>query len=218
MRVRIHLNLAAPHAAESVIKAQSSSGRWVTVAYGDGIQMEDVRPVVNLQIQERVRAGRIGKVPHAFLEGNLVSFRGRLRELAPASLKTAAARHLSPRQGERRPPVHAAAVNLHPQTPPPGQPIGYNPRFARCFYAKAAAREQIDREFVHARRVTVTGWTFAAHGGRFRPLSPQDRCAPADMEKTSAFERQALRQGEAVTHALAGQPHTPSPHSTRLRR
>lgn len=217
MRVRIHLNLAAPHAAESVIKAQSSSGRWVTVAYGDSIQMEDVRPVVNLQIQERVRAGRIGKVPHAFLEGDLVSFQGRLRELAPASLKTAAARHLSPPSGERH-RHRAVAVNLPPQTTLPGQPVGYNPRFARCFYARAATREQIDREFVHARRVTVTGWTFTAHGGRFRHLSPQDRCNPADMEKTSAFERQALRQGEVVARAMAGQPAAPSPRNTRPRR
>lgn len=206
MRVRIHLNLAEPQRAESAVKVQSPQGGWVTVAYAQDLHLTDAVPVVDHRLREQVRLGRIKKVPHAFIEGNLVAFRGRWRDKAPPHLKALARPH---HQATPLPPVVS------------GQPVGYNPRVATCFYATVPDHDpaKLTDRFVAAGHLRAVGWAFFVEKATFVPLTPADRCAPEDRARTSAFEKEALVQGWTTTHALMAPASEPVsvPRRRRLR-
>jgi hypothetical protein len=200
MRARIHLNLAEPKLAESAVKIQSPGGGWVTVAYAQEVLLDQAEPVVDHALREQVRLGNIKKVPHAFIEGELVAFRGRWRDKAPPGLKARVAglqvkESLSNDRAERR-------------------QVGYNPRVAACFYATVPDHDpaKLTERFVRAARLQAVGWGFFAEGGTFAPLAPADRCAPADLRRTSAFEKEALAQGWDTTLKLMA----PEPAATEV--
>lgn len=190
LRVRIHLNLANPAQAENVVKVKLPGGTWSTVAYAKELLLQNCLPHVDPSAKERIRAGESRKVPHAYIEGDLVHFSGRLRALAPKRALDLARPHLvaSPdfsRQAEEflKDPVR----------------INYNPRFARCFYKDAPTRDQVTDRFVCCDSMLVLGWSFMGRGVELAPLLPTDRCRPEDLAKASPSERSVLRRGHETT-------------------
>lgn len=192
MRVRIHLNLGAPAKAESAVKVQTPRRGWVTVAYAQQITLAQAEPMVDHDLRERVRLGEIKKVPHAFIEGELVSFQGRWRPKAPPGLQAALVAYRQP------------GIATHQEQPLNRRQVGYNPRVATCFYASVLDHDpaKITEQFLKADRLEAIGWGFYAIGGTFRELALCDRCAPEDLNRTSTFEKGALVQGWAMTQHL----------------
>jgi len=186
LRVRIHLNLARPELSESSVKVKSpKTGAWLTIAYASEMKLANVIPVVHQAAQKRVveKGGR--KSPHAFLEGDLISFSGRLRDKMPESLKKLATDIL---RFEKRAACLSSEFN--------GVAINYNPRFASCFYRDQPTKEQVKERFVGADVLIVRGWAFHVTGGRFTGLSKSDTVQNYQqvLTRTSGFEKQAFRK------------------------
>lgn len=193
LRVRIHLNLANPELAESVIRVQSHTGAWVSVAYAKELMLENAVPVVDLDAQRKISQGASKKTPHAFVEGDLAHFVGRLREKAPLALLRKVAPQL----------VNGKGFERHWQTSiEQGQQINYNPRFATCFYLDHPFKGQIQDKLVACQRLAVVGWKFLATGIQSVPMAPGERMAPERLERTSIMERQALARGRKTTEQL----------------
>lgn len=192
MRVQIHLNLANPEAAENVVRIQSPSGAWVAVGYATALALSEVVPVVSADLQERVGAGDLHKVPHAYLEGTLEHFEGRRREKAPARL-LALAQGAFPSDPGFRGEAHRAFSQ--------GVPVNYNPRFARCFYADHPDRSRVTEKFLSARRVVAVGWRCVAKDPRLAPMPASDRLEAIALARTSGFERLAIARGIQSTLA-----------------
>lgn len=186
VRVQIHLNLAEPKEAENVVRVRSTSGAWVGVAYAKDIVLANVVPVVDPVLQKRIENGDLHKVPHAFLEGDLVHFRGRWRELAPSALKEQVRKAFVPVEG-----FELLAQEILEQ----GQPVNYNPRFASCFFADHPNRATIDQKLVDAEQVLAVGWQFIAKAPTLQPMVRADFCRPDALAKTTEFERQAIGRG-----------------------
>jgi hypothetical protein len=193
LRVRIHLNLAKPELAESAVRIQSPSGAWVTVGYATELALANCKPVVDLKAQSVISQGAAKKTPHAFIEGDLVHFRGREREQAPPALRAQA-----------RPFLKASTrfSSLRTQADNEQAAINYNPRFASCFYCDAPDRTQIHDKFVASNALVAMGWKFLAIGPQVAPLLDADRCAPEALAKASIFEHLALRRGRQTTERL----------------
>lgn len=190
LRVRIHLNLAKPELAENVVKVKLPGGTWSTVAYAKELLLENCVPFVDPLAQERIRAGSSRKVPHAYIEGDLVHFSGRVRNLAPKRALALARPHLICRDDFE----HRAANFLNDPIR-----INYNPRFARCFYKDAPTRDQVSDRFVSCDSMMVVGWSFMARAVTLTPLLASDRCSPEDLAKASSSERSVLRRGHDTT-------------------
>lgn len=88
MRVQIHLNLAKPQLAETVVRIQSESGAWIGVAYATRLHLNNVVPVINSAAQHNIAKGSSKKTPHAFLEGDLIHFEGNKHVSAPLEEST----------------------------------------------------------------------------------------------------------------------------------
>ena len=209
LRVQIHLNLAEPQAAENVVRLQSASGTWVGVAYATELVLTNVHPVVHLPLQERIARGDLHKVPHAFLEGDLLHFKGRWRELAPAALIQQAS------QGFHETTAFPALVS---QARESAVGINYNPRFASCFYADQASKEAIDSRFVSAGQAVILGWKCWVFEPSLVPLEAACRCQPQALEKTSEFERRALGRGFEKTQGLIQSVDSTNPVTTVVKR
>lgn len=188
LRVRIHLNLAQPDRAESSIKVQSENGGWITLAYGHDLIMENVVPVVHTATQKKIAETGGRKSPHAFLEGDLVSFAGRLRANTPAQMDKKKL-ILSKLKTDDRPSLTrdfntAASIN-------------YNPRFASCFYQDQQNKDDIDQKLISAKRLIVRGWTFRTIKPVFKAFEENDRVQDykKSMAQSSEFERLALKRG-----------------------
>lgn len=192
LRVRVHLNLANPAQAENVVKVRLPTGTWSTVAYAKELLLENCIPVVDLPAQERVRSGHSRKVPHAYIEADLVHFSGRLRPLAPKRAKELARPHLIQVQD-----FHAIAA---PFLTDPAR-INYNPRFARCFYLDAPDRALVSERFVASGSMLAIGWSFMARAVQSAPLLPSDRCDKNDLLLASSSEKSVLRRGHEATTA-----------------
>jgi hypothetical protein len=154
--------------------------------------LENCVPVVDAKAQERIRQGVSRKVPHAFIEGDLVHFRGRTRALAPANAAQAALPHLvaSKKFASRA----NAAISQ-------GERINYNPRFARCFYKDCADRSLIQERLMSCGSLVVVGWKFWSSDGAYAPMVATDYCQPQDLAKAAASERSILRRGHVVSEA-----------------
>ena len=196
LRVQIHLNLAEPKEAENVVRVRSASGAWVGVAYAKEILLANVTPVVDPVLQKRIENGDLHKVPHAFLEGDLVHFRGRWRDLAPSKLKENVHDVFTPDPG-----FEVAAKHVLEQ----GVPVNYNPRFASCFYADKPQRQDIDQRFIGADRLLAVGWQFMAMGATLEPLTTADLSRQGALDKTTDFERQAIGRGRRSSLQLLRQ-------------
>lgn len=202
MRVRVHLNLAEPKTAETVVKVRSPRGGWVTVAYAQEVVLTNAEPVVDHELRERVRSGALKKTPHAFIDGDLVAWRGRWRDKAPSDLQRA----IASERATQGPLPRAAASDR--------RPIGYNPRSASCFYAvPETAGAPPSERFVRADRLHAIGWAYGATGGVFVPTTAADLCAPEDRARTSVFERIARAQGRETTQRLLNEGGTQPPPS-----
>ena len=193
LRIQTHLNLAKPELAENAVRVQSENGAWVTVAYATELMIEDVAPLVMLGPQGRIRQGDSRKVPHAFLEGNLRHFKGRLREKAPDHLKALALPFLI---------EHPKFVQCAQQACEADEQINYNPRFASCFYRDRPEKSAIQDKLVGCGSLVAIGWKFWGMGTRWVPMRPKDRCKPEALELASPSEWLTLRRGRATTAAL----------------
>lgn len=202
LRVRVHLNLNHPELAENAVRIQSRSGAWITVAYATELALENCVPVVDAAAQERVRTGASKKTPHAFIEGNLVHFKGRERPAAPPLLAQKARRFLISNPVAAPKDAAASAIN-------------YNPRFAACFYEDKPEKAGIDQKLESATKITAVGWNFRAEGAVFSPLLPGHRCNASTTKKPSFFELAAIRKGLKATSELSAQP---APRQVRPRR
>lgn len=198
MRVRVHLNLGHPELAENVVRIKAASGAWITVAYATELVLENCIPVVNHQAQERIRQGASKKTPHAFIEGDLAHFKGRLREKAPPHLVKKALPGLIQQAG-----FTAAAAREDKVA------INYNPRFASCFYLDNADKSQISQKFEACPEMVVVGWNFGARAPNYSPILDTDRCDPASTKKSSFSELLAIRKGRRTTEELAQTPPRP---------
>lgn len=181
MRVQIHLNLGQPQLAENVVRMQSPSGAWIGVAYATQLILHDVVPHVDETVQQSVADGLQKKIPHAFLEGELMHFVGRMREKAPKNLIL------------ERPRQDGFAGRVL-QAQHAGIEINYNPRVATCFYQ--AANIPTDK-FVHADALVVSGWNFYALGAQLQPLKIQEYTNK--RAGTSAFEKLAIARGRKTS-------------------
>lgn len=190
LRVRIHLNLARPDLAENAVRVQTAFGSWSTVAYANELVLENCVPVINTASQQKIEQGKSRKVPHAYLEGDLVHFKGRLRNLATSRAKALAEGKLV-----QDPGFNATAATLASQ----GQPINYNPRFAKCFYIDRQCRNEIQDRFVSCPRLAVVGWKFFAQDPLTSPMLPQDYCHPQALSLASSSEKSVLRRGHKKT-------------------
>lgn len=193
LRVRVHLNLAKPERAENAVRVLAPSGAWVTVAYATELLLENVIPVVHLDSQEKIRDGDSRKVPHAFMEGDLIHFKGRRRDKAPVHLTQLAAPFLIHNAGFQDTLTQAQQIS---------HPINYNPRFASCFYRDQDNKAAIADRFVQSQQIIVIGWDFLAIAPDFTPLLAHDRCAHEALTKASPSEHHALNQGRDTTHKL----------------
>ena len=196
IRVQIHLNLAEPKEAENVVRVRSASGAWVGVAYAKEIVLAHAVPVVDPVLQKRIENGDLHKVPHAFLEGELVHFKGRWRDLAPADLKQRVQAAFTTDPG-----FETTARQVLEQ----GLPVNYNPRFASCFYADKPQRQDIDQRFIGADRLLAVGWQFMAMGATLEPLTTADLSRQGALDKTTDFERQAIGRGRRSSLQLLRQ-------------
>lgn len=192
LRVRIHLNLAKPDLAENAVRVQTAPGSWSTVAYASELVLENCVPVINSASQQKIEQGKSRKVPHAYLEGDLVHFKGRLRKLATAKAKQAAEGKLVEDPGFARTAAILASS---------GAPVNYNPRFAKCFYIDRSHRDHIEDKFVSCPRLAVVGWKFFAQDPITEKMLPQDFCQPQALALASAFEKSVLRRGHEKTSA-----------------
>lgn len=186
LRVRIHLNLGRPEQAENTIKVRSpKSGRWITLAYADQLRLKNVEPVVHLAAQKRIAKTGGRKSPHAFLEGDLISFQGRMREKRPRGFDALADDLLARMDRSRK---LSTAFNT--------VAINYNPRFANCFYADNQDKSEINERFVRADNLYAIGWRFCVEGGEFAPFEKGNRNKnyQKSLAQTSAFERRALEK------------------------
>lgn len=188
MRVQIHLNLAKPQLAETVVRIQSESGAWIGVAYATRLHLNNVVPVINSAAQHNIAKGSSKKTPHAFLEGDLIHFEGRLRNKAPETVKN-----------KFQPPVcndfetfKAAYATM--------DPINYNPRFADCFYKNEQQKSNITQEFVSCSDLIVVGWGFFAENAQYKPMQTHSYCHALDH--TSLFEKIANQRGQKQTQEL----------------
>ena len=193
LRVQIHLNLGHPELAETVVRVQSRSGAWVGVAYATEVVLSDVHPVVHAPSQQKIAEGSGKKTPHAFLEGTLVHFEGRLRDKAPPKLLQQARGHLK---------ACSDFNALRDQAQRTDVRVNYNPRFATCFYQDQPTKTQIADRVVGCAHVVALGWRFWAIDPKLAPLTASDRCAPDAVVRASVFERRALAQGRATTEKL----------------
>ena len=196
LRVRVHLNLANPVQAENVVKVLLPSGTWSTVAYAKELLLANCVPVVDQSAQGRVRQGRSRKVPHAYIEADLVHFSGRLLPLAPKRAKEIAQPHLVQAQDFQ----DVAAPFLENPVR-----VNYNPRFARCFYLDAPDRAQVTDRFLASESMLVLGWSFMAKKVQSEPLLPADRCADRDLLLASSSEKSVLRRGHETTSTQVSQ-------------
>lgn len=188
LRVRIHLNLAQPDRAESSIKVQGEKGGWITLAYGHDLIMENVVPVVHTAAQKKIAETGGRKSPHAFLEGDLVSFAGRLRENTPSQMSEQKSILSHLKTDDQPSLIHdfntAASIN-------------YNPRFASCFYQDQQNKDDIDQKLISAKRLIVRGWTFRTIKPVFAVFEEYDRVEnyKKSIAQSSEFERLALKRG-----------------------
>lgn len=192
--VQIHLNLAQPGLAENVVRVQSQSGAWVGVAYATELVLSHVHPVVDQRARLRIEHGEGKKTPHAFLQGTLLHFKGRLREKAPLDLQEQVQPFLTP-----SPDFEA----LYQESVASGQAINYNPRFATCFYQDQPDKSSITQQFERAETLMVLGWQCVALQGQFSPLLPENRCHATALERTSLFEKLAIQRGKKTTQERA---------------
>lgn len=183
MRVQIHLNLAQPQLAENVVRVQSSRGTWIGVAYATQLVMRNVVPVVDLNAQQAVADGLQKKTPHAFLEGDLVHFVGRMREKAPKYLSELFVAPVMDDFNERI----GSCTTL----------VNYNPRFAQCFYRQSPS---VEDKFICAQELVVSGWNFYTQGNTFEPMTHDDYVHK--LERTSVFEKVAIARGRKTSEAL----------------
>lgn len=195
LRARIHLNLAKPERAENAVKVQSPhTGAWITVGYATQLLLEQCVPAVDLAAQEKIRQGSTRKVPHAFIEGNLVHFHGRLRTKAPKDLLDTVKEHLVD---------HPSFLSRCQSIQAQDLPINYNPRFARCFYRHQADRATISQRFERCQAMAVVGWNHWVEKAQWSPLTQEDRCEPEALSKTKLSETLAIRRGRATTQTLS---------------
>lgn len=208
LRVRIHLNLAKPERAESAVKIQSpKSGAWITVGYATQMLLEQCEPVVDLASQDKIEKGSTRKVPHAFIEGSLVHFLGRIRTKAPSDLVDLARPHLV---------KHPSFLSRCQEIQEQDLPVNYNPRFARCFYRHRPDRSAISERFERCQAMAVVGWNHWAENARWSPLDAADRCEPEALSKTKLSEVLAIRRGRATTQVMSGDL-SPSPRHRAVR-
>lgn len=141
--------------------------------------------------------GREKKIPHAFLEGDLVHFEGRVRDaVSPAARRLVDAF-----------PRLSTAETLWIQAQGQAQRLNYNPRFASCFYVDAPERSAITDRFIAARQLVIRGWACQALGPlETTPLLACDRMQPQALEQASAFELRAVRKGWEKTQDIQGDP------------
>lgn len=184
MRVQIHLNLGQPQLAENVVRVQSPSGAWIGVAYATQLILHDVVPHVDKTVQQSVADGLQKKIPHAFLEGKLLHFVGRMRERAPTNLILD-----RPRQD--------GFVNRVLQAQHAGIEINYNPRVATCFYQAADTPTE---KFIQCDSLVVSGWNFYALGAQLQPLAGHEYVNK--RAGTSAFEKLAVARGRKTSEGL----------------
>jgi len=195
MKVRIHLNLAKPERAETSVKIQSESGAWITVAYATELRLIDCKPVVNVGTQKRVERGEHHKTPHAFLEGTLAHFKGRVRSKAPDKLIKKAVPWLIEKPLSYKPEEF--------------QKINYNPRFASCFYLDTGDKKTINEKFIACDRLNVIGWSFQGKGVQKTVIEPSEFCTPDALSLTTDTERKAMKQGIARTEKLIDKDKAP---------
>ena len=191
MKVRVHLNLANPARAENVVKVKTDKGSWLTVAYATQMILKDCYPVVEALAQERIRTGASKKVPHAYIEGELVHFVGRLRPLAPKKTVDLARPFL------KSMPEFEDVVQEMLET---SEPINYNPRVARCFYLDEAGEKK--QKFVSCPEMLVLGWSFRALSPQLVKMSKNDLCEKDDVLLTSLFERSVISRGHGTTSEI----------------
>lgn len=158
LRVRIHLNLARAAEAENTIKVKNpKTGRWPTIAYGRALILNDVRPIVHETTRARIASGQqIRKTPHAFLEGDLVAWNGRLRAANDYDdLKSEIMKQHQELEDDsfRRALVQAFSAQTL---------IGFNPKMAKLFYVLGDRGRKPKFAFQGAGRLGVCGWSYAA--------------------------------------------------------
>lgn len=197
LRVQIHLNLANPELAESVVRIKSQTGAWISVGYATEIVLGNAIPVIDEKARERISDGGGKKTPHAFIEGDLLHFKGRLRDKAPEHLKSIAD------------PFFTASVSFGrwlDQAQKEDIKINYNPRFATCFYRDRTSKNDINEEYLSANKLIAVGWLFLAQGASFSALPQSKKCDGSLLEHVSVFEKRALSLGRATTEALLSEP------------
>lgn len=196
-RVRIHLNLKNPHAAESSIKLQQGAAgeHWPTIAYADHILLRDVVPVVDEAKHRAIVAGGI-KMPMAFLEGELVAWSGRWRDTET----------LQHKELLRQQQQAIAGLKSTPQAMRPGlaeafadsNTLQYNPKKSAAFYwgPPTAPPQQM---FVRGARVAGVGWCFKAPNADITPMPPSNLVHQVRQTET---ERRDIPKGIKTTQRL----------------
>lgn len=201
LRVQIHLNLANPELAESVVRIKSQTGAWISVGYATEIVLGNAIPVIDEKAREKISEGGGKKTPHAFIEGDLLHFKGRLRDKAPEYLKSIADRFFI---------ENVLFDQWLGQAQKEDVKINYNPRFATCFYRDRASKEDINEEYLSANKLMAVGWLFLAQEASFSALPQSKKCDVSLLERVSVFEKRALSLGRATTEALLAEPVVPS--------
>lgn len=186
LRVRVHLNLAQADNARSTIQMlNEKTGRWIAVGYADGLLLKNVKTVVNEKTAKKIASGKQRtKSPHAFIEGDLISWVGELREKCPSNIlltNLETFRVKTQTEQERFQESLKPVFNHNVQ-------IGYNPKLAACFYKKPKTSKRPFFKFLSANRVAVCGWSYAAFETRMQVLKERELikkpAAKTDFEKS----------------------------------
>lgn len=192
MRVRIHLNLARSENAETTIRMYNpSTGGWPTVGYAESIVLENITPIVSDVIAHRIATGDLKhKTPHAFLEGDLVSWAGTVSN--------------RPANNDLQDQINQKRIDANQNVVTPFQSVfnhacfvGYNPKFASCFYRHQSKKEDIVDRFISAHTLVACGWLFFADGAVFNAMVPGDYIA--SQPSASDFEKSTIPKGFEIS-------------------
>lgn len=179
--VRIHLNLNHPERAENSVRLVCADGTCPTVAYATHLILKNVRTIIDEAKRDGIAHGD-SKTPCAYLEGELESWTGRLREKASAKVKATIEPYRTDRQGIER------------QFLPDAERINFNPKKAKRFY-----NENTPASFFEtAERAVITHWDFAVENPVWRPAEPGEILT--DRPRASQVELCAIRRGKDLTN------------------
>ncbi len=188
MRVRIHLNLARSENAETTIRMHNpKTGAWPTVGYAESIVLSNVTPVISDAIAHRIATGDLKhKTPHAFLEGDLVSWVGKV------SNRTANV-NLQNQIDQKRIETNMDVIQPFKSVFNQACFVGYNPKFASCFYRHQNDKQDIVDRFISAQSLIACGWLFFANDAVFTTMKSGDYIV--NQPQASDFERSTIPKG-----------------------